>query len=230
MKSIVTILHFLSPVSGYIYMNICPWPQGTPPGLTKTRFPIPLLSATAFPRRSPTTSFSWPLPYLIRNFLLFFFFVFIFPVEQCYSHQHNANNEHNSTCGHRSCDQPNTPWVSCGDDWTEHGEEIRDGLWPSVSTWSRHGLGGEKGNVPIPGHDYLLIERHVVAHSKYGYTPYCHKTEAGGQAFPGEILTCNDLQVQKASAGSNGIWSHTLVKTWGHSADISESDSALDLV
>lgn len=67
------------------------------------------------------------------------------------------------------------------------------------------GLGGERGNVPIPGHDCLLIERHVVAHSKHDYTPYCHKTETGGQASPGKILTCNDLQVQKASAGSNGI-------------------------
>lgn len=208
-------------------MDIFPWPRGTHPGLTKIRFPVPLPSAAAFARRSSTISFPQPLPYLIGNFLLFFFFVFIFPVEQCYSHQHNTNNEHNGACGHRSCNQADTPWVSCGDDWTEHGEEIRDGLWPSISTWS---LGGEKGNVLIPEQDYLLIERHVMAHSKHGYTPYCHKTEAGGQASPGKILTCNDLQVQKASAGSNGIWSHTLVKTWGHSADISESDSALDLV
>ena len=66
-------------------------------------------------------------------------------------------------------------------------------------------LGKGEGNFPIPGHKDLLIERHMVAHSKHGYILYCQKTEAGGQAFLSKILTCNDLQVQKASAGSNGI-------------------------
>lgn len=48
----------------------------------------------------------------------------------------------------------------------EHGEEIRDGLWPSISTRSYHGFRREKDNVPILWHNYLLIERQVVVHSK----------------------------------------------------------------
>lgn len=169
----------------------------------------------------------WPVPYLIGNLLFFFFFVFIFPVEQCYGHQHNADNKHNSTCGHCSSNEADAPGVGCGEEWTENEEEIRAGLWPPVSIWS---LEAGKGDIPIPGCKDLLIERHKLVHSKHGYMCYCHKTEAVDQVSLGKILTCNDLQVQKASAGSNGIWSHTLVKTWGHSADISESDSALDLV